>query len=416
MTAVIFLNRYFYPDHSATSQMLTDLAFELVRTGRDVHVITSRQVYDDPGARLPTNETVRGVQVHRVWTSRFGRGRLLGRAVDYLSFYVSATMCLAWRVRRGYWVVAKTDPPLLSIPAAVVARIRGANFVNWLQDLFPEVAYRLRVAGIGIVGPALRRLRNLSLHLAHCNVAIGERMAERVRNEGISGERVRVIHNWSDGSKIRPVPPRHNALRMRWGLHDRLVVGYSGNMGRAHEFETILAAAERLTVDDRIVFVFIGSGARREWLAAESRKRGLTNVMFQPYQPRERLTHSLSVPDVHLVTLYPALEGLIVPSKFYGIAAAGRAVIYIGDPEGEVPRLLRDGECGYTIMPDDVDSLVAWLARFAADPAEIVRLGGNARRLFDTRFDQPIAMRYWSELLRQPDTLAARVRPANGRH
>ena len=113
---IIFVNRYYAPDHSATSQMLTDLACALAAGGADVHVITSRQRYDEPGAALASREVLDGVTVHRVRASVFGRGNLFGRSLDYLSFYVAASFALFRLARAGDIVVAKTDPPLISIP------------------------------------------------------------------------------------------------------------------------------------------------------------------------------------------------------------------------------------------------------------------------------------------------------------
>src|SRR6185503_4809828 len=108
-----------------------------------------------------------------------------------------------------------------------------------------------------------------------------------------------------------------NILRREWNLQDAFVVGYSGNMGRVHEFGTILDAAERLKSSVNIVFLFIGEGAQRNWIEEEARRRGLENIMFKPYQPRKKLGLSLTIPDVHLISLRRSMEGLIVPSKFY---------------------------------------------------------------------------------------------------
>ena len=142
---IIFINRYFHPDHSATSQILSDLAFALGKRGKLICVITSRQLYDAPEIRLPGRETISNVVVYRVWTSRFGQHNLVGRAIDYLTFYLSAAWTL-WKVsRRGDIIVAKTDPPMLSVVTAPIARMRRANLVNWLQDLFPEVLEALDV-------------------------------------------------------------------------------------------------------------------------------------------------------------------------------------------------------------------------------------------------------------------------------
>jgi len=256
---IFFVNRYFYPDHSATSQLVSDLVFHLAGRGAAVKVVTGAQVYDDAAARLPRRERVCGVDVRRVWTTRFGRAGLAGRAIDYLTFYLSAGWALLRLLRAGDTVVAKTDPPLISIVAAAAARMRGATLVNWTQDLFPEVAVELRVPGMATLAPPLRWLRNLSLRVAACNVVIGDGMAMRLQRQGVGRERIRVIHNWCCAPELRPVPLERVALRNEWGLAGRFVVGYSGNLGRAHELDTILEAARLLAPESGIAFLFIGS-------------------------------------------------------------------------------------------------------------------------------------------------------------
>src|SRR5215467_1773262 len=293
---VVFVNRFFYPDHSATSQLLTDLTFHLVKTGTAVHVITGRQVYDDPDFTLPSNELIQGVRVIRVWTTRFGRQNLLGRTLDYLTFYLSAAWSLFALVKPEDVVVAKTDPPLISVVAAMVVKSRGAKLINWIQDLFPEVAVALGVGGIKGLEGLLRSGRNWSLRTASKNVVIGDGMGKKLAGEGIKPDAIQVIHNWADGCVIQPVDREKNDLRREWNLQDAFVVGYSGNIGRAHEFHTILDAAEKLKSAANIVFLFIGGGAQRDRIEEEARRRGLENIMFKPYQPREQLALSLTVP------------------------------------------------------------------------------------------------------------------------
>lgn len=398
---VIFVNRYFYPDISATSQHLSDLAFHLARDGVAVHVVTSRQAYGDARANLRAEDVVRGVNVHRVFSSRFGRRRLPGRAFDYLTFYLAAGWALFRLVRPGDVLVAKTDPPLISVVAMLVAKLRSARLVNWLHDLFPEIASVLGVHGMtGRVARFLERLRDRSLALAACNVAIGEAMETRLQARlRERGDRIQVIHNWADGEAIRAMSAEANLLRKLWGLEKKFVVGYSGNMGRGHEFGTILEAARGLRDDARFVFLFIGDGARRGEIEGRVEAWGLKNVMFLPYQPRERLAQSLSVPDVHLVSMRPELEGLMLPSKIYGIAAARRPAVFIGDPNGEIARLLQEGQCGYAVAQGDAATLVKQLQGLADDASLCERMGRSARAMFERRFDKPIAMKAWRELL-----------------
>lgn len=379
--------------------MVSDLCFELAEGGRSVEVVTSRQRYDDPEAALAIEELIRGVRVHRLWTSLFGRQVLGLRAIDYLTFHLNAFRFLLTQIQRGDVVVAKTDPPLISIVAGVAARMRGATLINWLQDLFPETAVELGVRGVGWLAPFLSWLRNISLRAAAMNVAIGGRMAERLASLGVPERRIRVIHNWADGGAICPTRREVNPLRAEWGLDGKFVVGYSGNLGRAHEFETMVNAADLLRARNDVVFLFIGSGANRERLERKARELGLGNVHFHPYQPREKLGLSLTVPDVHLVSLRPELEGLIVPSKFYGIAAAGRPTLAIGDPEGEIPTILRRYDIGYTVMPGDAEGLAVRIVELADNPDLCSTMGTRAREVFEQQFDLPHAMQAWRECL-----------------
>jgi colanic acid biosynthesis glycosyl transferase WcaI len=397
---LVFVNRFFHPDHSATSQLLTDLAFHFAAQGVAVRVITSRLRYDDASAMLPALEETCGVTISRVWSTRFGRGNLRGQAIDYLSFYFSAGWMTARLLRSGDVLIAKTDPPLLSILAMAVARLRGAKLVNWLQDIFPEVAGALRVRiGRGRLGTWTAALRDCSLRAAQVNVVLGERMAELLWRRGIPKERISIIHNWADDQAIVPVESAANPLIDEWGLSGRFVVGYSGNLGRVHEFDTILEAAALLQHDRQVVFLFVGSGAQSSMVEAEVSRRGLDNFVFRPYQPRERLSFSLGAATLHLVSLRPAMEGLIVPSKFYGIAAAGRPTAFIGDRDGEIGRMLRRHNCGQSFAVGDASGLAEFIRALASDPSEVRCLGRNARHALEANYSQANAFKAWEEML-----------------
>jgi glycosyltransferase involved in cell wall biosynthesis len=397
---VIFANRYFHPDLSATSQMLSDLAPRLAGLGLEVHVVCSRQLYENPAARLAPCELVNGVNVHRVWTARFGRGRLLGRALDYLSFYVSAGVRMLRLTRRGDVLVVKTDPPLLSLVGAAVAFARGANLVNWLQDVFPEVAARLYARAFpGWLERVLKVLRDRSLRSAKANVVLGVRMREYLASRGISRAGLRIVENWADGTGLQPKAAAESHLRRELALQQRFVVGYSGNLGRAHEFETIVQAASRLRDEPEFVFLIAGGGARLLELQARVAELGLTNFRFLPYQPRAALADSLAAADVHLVSLLPELEGLIVPSKLYGILAAARPAIFIGDRQGEAARILDGAGCGISIACGDGEGLARELRALHCDFATVQAMGRRGRALFESRHTLDRAVQDWVDLL-----------------
>jgi glycosyltransferase involved in cell wall biosynthesis len=410
LTRVLLLNRFFYPDHSATSQLTTDLATDLAARGFFVTVIASRQLYDNPSASLARIEMYSGVSMRRVATTRFGRGRLLGRAIDYLTFYLSASVAMWREVRRGAVIIVMTDPPLLSIPALIVARLRGAYCVNWMQDIFPEVAERLNLLRPRALAWFLRLLRTWSLRHTEVSVVIGVRMAKYVapfcRAPPI------VIPNWaleectefelqrnfSNATGLHP-------LRTSWGLGGAFVVGYSGNMGRAHRLDELIDAAAALRSRQDIRFLLIGDGAQRGALQARAQSLALENVLFRSYQPRDRLRESLTLPDIHVVTLDERLEGLIVPSKFVGVLALGRPVLWIGASDGELGCLVREFGCGVTVSPGNVAELTRVLLELSEDRtrggARLQTMALAAHALWDRRFRRSDALNAWATIIKK---------------
>ena len=392
--------------------LLSDLAFALSRRDFKVTVITSRLRYDDRAAELCACERVDGVEIRRLWSFRAGRDHLVERSLEYLSFYLSAGFCL-WRLARpGDVIVAKTDPPLLSVLAAIIAKIRGARLINWLQDLFPEVAQQLGVAG----APArplfdfLRLLRNQSLRAAATNVVLGRQMEKALEREGIASEQITVVPNWSDGNLLKPVSSQENALRTRWNLgSNEIVVGYVGNFGRVHEFDTILDAmtlhqerAALATADDAtksIVFLLVGGGAQRASIEREVATRKLSNVRLHPYQPTELLAQTLSAADIHLISLRPEMEGLIVPSKFYGIAAVARPTIFIGSTKGEIARLVEQAKCGLTVEPGNAARLLDGIVSLARNRSLMAAMGVRARLAFEREWDKCHALERWQTVI-----------------
>jgi glycosyltransferase involved in cell wall biosynthesis len=326
---------------------------------------------------------------------------LLGRSIDYVSFYRSMWQCLVALAQQGDIIVAKTDPPLTSIVAMAAARRNGARLVNWLQDIYPETAVELGVPFMrGPLAASLTALRNRSLRQADATVVVGDLMARKVESLGAPSTRVHVIPNWCNDEDIRPVAQSENPLRQSWGLVDQFVLGYSGNLGRAHEFQTVLEAAERLRNEPRFIFLMIGGGKRFEELAQAVKRQSLTrSFRFIPYQEEKKLPYSLAVADAHWLSLNPKLEGLIVPSKFYGIAAVGKPIIVIADKDGEIARLVQQHGCGIVIAPGDAGALVDALRLLSKAPETASEMGHRARAMLDAHFARQKALQRWSGLL-----------------
>lgn len=401
MGRIIFINRYYKPDHSATAQLLTELAEHLAKTDREIIIVTSQLQYENNNCRLKRSETLSGVLVKRIWTTAFGRRNLAGRAIDYLSFYLSCFFTLLILVNKTDTVVAKTDPPMISVIAGLVARIKRAKLINWVQDLFPEVAGAL--AHKELSGPLMayiKYIRNRSLKIAHNNIVIGKLMAEKLHAQGIHLKQMLFIPNWVVGEDIKPICNTQNQLIDEWELRDKFVIGYSGNLGLAHDYTTILATIERLRHHNEIHFLFIGSGAGMDLLKETIHEKNIITVSFKPYQPIEMLSTSLSVPDVHLITLQKELEGLIVPSKFYGVLSVNKPILYIGSNSGELGSLINANHCGAVFESGDVDGICRWLLDVSNDREKLAALCRSARQLQQDRFNKYVSLNLWSEALR----------------
>ncbi len=400
---IVFVNRFFYPDHSATSQLLSDLAFSLAAKGHDVRVVCSVKSYQGDRLGGPAIEMIRGVKVFRTWSPPFDGARLSGRALDYVSFYIFATLRLARLVRKGDVVVVMTDPPMFNVLAWITARTQRARVVDWVQDIFPEVAAELGFSfATGSVGRALKKVRDFALVRSDHVVAIGEAMKARLIALGVPREKTTVIHNWADG--VIEAPPEKSVIELRnqWVGKGKFIVGYSGNLGRAHSCDALLEAAEALNERKDIVFLIVGGGVHYKRLQASVRNKGLRNVVFKEYQPREKLAAALRVPDVHLITLNPRLEGLIVPSKFYGIAAVGKPAIFIGASDGEIACLLKSSDCGVSVA--DGSQLAAEIMRLKENPEQLADMGSRAQKLYEQTYRLESAVEHWDDIL---DTVMA---------
>ena len=391
---IIILNQFFYPDHSATSQLMTELAESLVERGVEVTALAGRGRYNG-GERLAPSESLRGVRIERAWSTSFGKRSTLGRVSDYLSFYLGASWKML-RLPRHELVMALTTPPLIGLVALAVGRLRRMRVVMLVQDVYPDIAIAL--GALSARNPATRVIDWISrrtLKRADCIVVLSQCMRDRIAAK-IGAERVSridVIHNWADGSDIRPLAKNEpNPFAKANNLDSSFVVLFSGNLGRVNEFSTVLEAARLLRGRGDIVFLFVGDGAKTREIEEFTLQHKLTNVRLLPYQPRAQLRYSLAAGHASLVTLADGLAGLSVPSKAYAIMAAGRPMLFVGDARSETARIIETNGCGAVARSGESGRLASIIEDWAANGTKIEEMGRAARALFEERFDRQQAV------------------------
>jgi colanic acid biosynthesis glycosyl transferase WcaI len=395
---VLLLNQFFHPDHSATSQLATDLAEDLVASGIEVTALAGRGSYLG-GQQLAARDEHRGVEIVRASASSLGKRTLAHRGLDYATFYVTAGAALA-RLPRHDVIIAMTTPPLIAAAAAALKGPKRSRLVYWVQDLYPDVAVAFgaldrRSAVTRMMAATSRTVMRRSDRL----VVLGEAMGERCVAAGADRARVTVIPNWADSDAVRPVEHGKNGLRDELARGARTIVMYSGNMGRAHDIATLLDAARQLRDRADVAFIFIGDGAKKAEVEAAARE--LPNVRLSPYQSRDQLSESLSAGDLHLIGLSPEMEGLIEPSKLYGVMAVGRPTLFVGPKGSEVARTIARHDCGRVFENGDASGLAAAIAELVDAPELCRAMGARARAALVQRYSRRVATAAFHDLLEE---------------
>lgn len=392
------LTQQYIPEPAASGQLVADLAKGLVEQGLQVTVYTAQPSYS-VRTRRDRNEIEDGVQVRRVISVRADRHRTMSRLLSAGSFCLSVLGRLAFSRRSSLLVFS--NPPMLFWVAWVLNRIRGFPYTLVIHDVYPDVAIRLGfLSEKGIAARLWRLLNRCAYKHARAIIVLSERMREVLaEHPGVNREKLVVIHNWADPSWIRPLDKGENPFVHEQGLSEKLVVLYSGNMGRHHDLETLIEAADRCRERPEVLFLFIGDGAKKGALMARAKERGLGNVRFLLYQPLDRLPYTIPAADIGVVTLERGVEELSVPSKLYAYLAAGVAILGVVGQDSTVADVIEEFDCGFRVDQMDVTSVVEALERWASQPALLDRHKRNARRALEERFTRSQALRRYIEAM-----------------
>jgi colanic acid biosynthesis glycosyl transferase WcaI len=382
---VVFFNRSYYPDFGATGQLLTELCEDLVsRFGLDVTVVAGMPLAaEEPLEPLHwyapvRRETRNGVTILRAWGTSLPNRTIKGRVSNYVSYFASAAVA-ALRIGWPDVVISLTDPPIVALTAIACARFTGARFVFLCQDVFPEVARLLEDFQNPRVEAVLSRISRFTVRSADRIIALGDTMKRRlVETKDADPSRIQVIHNWADAEAIRPAP-KDNAFAREHGLADKFVVMHSGNVGLSQDVDGLLEVAERLRDLPDVVIAIVGEGSRKTFLQHEAARRALGNVRFFPYTPKARLTESFATADLFIVSLKRGLAGFIVPSKLYGILAAGQPFVAAVEADCEAAQIAGDHDCGIVVEPGNRDAMASAIRWLHGDQQQRRRLAENAR-------------------------------------
>jgi colanic acid biosynthesis glycosyl transferase WcaI len=370
---ILAINQFFWPDTAATAQLLKDLCESINSDVHNVTVICSPTLYG-----RPDNEISARINIMHAGNEAFSRN-FWGRIASYGSFFVE-TGTLSLTTPRADLVLTLTTPPLISLIGTLLKGLRRSRHFIWEMDLYPDIAEDLNVLKRGSpLTWVIRAAADFSRKRADGIIVLDDDMKRRLAGRGIPESKIYVAENWADGRQINTVPFSEGPL----------VVQYSGTLGLAHDERTIFEAMRQLRNDGRFRFVFVGGGAKRPALEQSCREEGINTVEFRDYACRSELGLSLGIGHIGLVTQLPQTVGAVVPSKTYGIMAAGRPVLYVGPRNAATARMLDRHQCGWQVDPGDAPTMIRLLERLERDRDLLQAAGANARSTFHKYYDRP---------------------------
>jgi glycosyltransferase involved in cell wall biosynthesis len=399
---VLILSQYFFPELISTGQLLTELAEDLVEMGCSVCVVAGQPTYYEK-SRVPEEMGHQGIRILRVGNTQLEKNSVAGKIVNSATFFLGAVH-RSMALSRDAVVLVVTNPPILPFVPYLLSILGKRKYVCLVHDVYPDIAVQLGYLGkVGVFHALWEKMNRMMMHGAAAVIVLGRDMEEIVRKKMDRSEwgKIRMIPNRSDGDAILPEDKEENPFLRENGLSpSKYIVQYSGNMGLSHGMETIIEAAKRLQALP-ILFLFIGGGGKRGKIVKMAAALGIENVLFLPYQPKENLRYSLSCSDVSLVCLEEGVEGLSVPSKYYGILASGRPVIAMMAERSEVAMSIRESGCGYVVPPGSPDALVEKICYLFDHPDEVREMGKKARESMERNYSRRVVAGKYLALLRE---------------
>lgn len=374
---ILLLNLYFPPDTSATAKMALAIAGALSEE-HEVTVLCGRPSYDPTGRlpwRISQSEPVGKLRVIRVGSTDYPRFQMKRRVLNYLS-YAALAVPRALLVPADA-VLAMTDPPFEGILGAFVALLKGKPYIYNIRDLYPDMAVRGTLLAPGFLARFWEIMHRWALRRSTRVIVLGEDTRTLIIAKGVDPARVLVVR---DGIDLPPagapaaVLDREVIQAIRGNA--RFVLVHAGNLGFYGAWDTLIAAAKELAADG-VRLVFVGDGAQRQQL--ETAAAGLSNVAFLPFFPAEKIPSVLASADAHVITIKRGLEGVVVPSKLYGILAAGKPVVALAPSETDVAAFGARQGFAVCCNPDQPGEMVTALRALVADAPRVQAMGEAAR-------------------------------------
>ncbi len=378
------ITELYYPENNQTGYYMTGIAEGLTKNF-NVRVICGQPNYAARGTFAPKRENHKNVEIFRVWSTTLNKDIIFLRLINMLTIGFSIFFKMVAKIKKDEEMLVVSAPPTLPFSAALAAKLRGAKYSLIIQDKYPET-----LIAVGKVNPQsffVRILNSFNIWLyqgAKKIIVVGRDMQALVISQikqSSDGKfpPVEVIQNWASLEEIEPMPRNNNQLLRQLKIADKFVFLYAGNMGHPQDIESIVGCAEKLKMDERFHFLFIGSGVKRKWLEREVSEKNLSNITVLPPRSRSEQNIFLNACDVGLVPLVKKMWGVAMPSRTYNLMAAGKPILALTENNSEVAKVIEDEKVGWYVSPNDPEALCKIIFEIFENRATLPEMGQRAR-------------------------------------
>lgn len=413
MKKIVFVINYFYPDFASTGQLMTELCQELQKDF-NITVIAAQPGYAGEkakGKRRYELDNLGDIKIIRIRLPKVNKNSKLSRIRYIFSYFILANFALL--KEKGIDVIYTiSQPPVLGGLIGTIGKfVKNTKHIYNIQDFNPEQAQAVNYTKQKSLFKIAKFIDKINCSYSDTVIVVGQDMSETLKNR-FDKKRVPkhvVINNWTNEQEIVPLSKDNYYVReflKKNGLQNKFIVMYSGNLGLYYDLENIIQITDDFKEYKDLVFLFVGEGAVKKDMENFVFCRGIKNVMFLPYQPKEFIKYSLNAADIHLVVNQKGIKGVSVPSKIYGIMAVGKPILGVLENGSEAQMLIEKSNCGNVVEPQNYSEIVTAIKDFyKKDRESLIKQGLNGREYLEQNLKRQSSIDKYRKVLKKISTL-----------
>ena len=397
---------YFYPDVASTGQILTELCEGMIDTF-DITVICvvpsySGTIDEKYKTKRIYKEEHNGIKIIRVRVPEFQKSNKISRIKNLLAYFFNSLLATL-KIEKQDYIYTISQPPILGGVLGVLGKwLKGGKLIYNIQDFNPEQTMAVGYSKNKLLLNTVMAVDKFSCKKADKVIVVGRDMQETLRNR-FNNKKVPknvFINNWINEKEIYPLEQNHPRIvefKEKYNLQDKFIIMYSGNIGLYYDLENIIKVIGEFKDREDVVFAFVGDGTVKDKVEAYVKENNLSNVTFIPYQDKSDLIYSLNAADIHWVVNAKGIKGVSVPSKLYGVMAAGKPVLGVLDEGSEARLIVEDCNCGLCIEPGNYKEISNNIKYILNNKEEIRLLGLNGRQYLESNLTKEVSINKYKE-------------------